>query len=149
MDNESIFFTLFIVWCFSFYGPPYKVFLFLRNIFQKTSDVLNFVKHFNHLMSSQICIDEFESDNTSEKESNENRSIIKYEDKYLTEFRKMTSEPLFDEREQKLKDQKYIDFLNEMRETYTNKIDELKNIVETNNAKLNKYKGSEEHGDTY
>jgi hypothetical protein len=95
-------------------------------------------------MTSQICIDESENDNACEKESNENRSIIKYEDKYLSEFRKMTSEPVFDEREQKLKDEKYIDFLNEMRETYTNKIDELKNIVETNKSKLEKYEGSED-----
>jgi hypothetical protein len=51
---------------------------------------------------------------------------------------------LFDETEQQLKDRKYIEFLNEMKESHTNKIYELKTIVETNNQKLDKYKCSED-----
>jgi hypothetical protein len=150
MDNESIFFTIFIIWYFSIYGPPYTVFVYFKNIFQKTSDLLNFMKHFNTLMASQIFTSESDSDNSekneseSEKETDENRSIIRYEDKYLVEFRKMDSGQNFDEIEQKLKDEKYTEFLNEMKETYTNKIDELKTIIETNKSKLEKYEGSED-----
>ena len=146
MDNESIFFTLFIIAYFSFYIPPYQVFFFLRNIFQKTTDVINFIKYFNVLMTSQICIDESDTYNSSGDENDENssRNVVKYEDKYLAEFRKMCSEYKFDETEQQLKDRKYIEFLNEMKESHTNKIDELKTIVETNNQKLDKYKCSED-----
>jgi hypothetical protein len=116
MDNESIFFTLFIIAYFSFYGPPYQVFFFLRNIFQKTSDVLNFIKYFNVLMTSQICIDS-DNDNESDSDSDNEtlKTVVKYEDKYLVEFRKMCSEYKFDETEQQLKDRKYIEFLNEMK----------------------------------
>jgi hypothetical protein len=138
MDIEAIFFTLFTLWYFSIYGPPYSLFIFFRNVFQKTGDLLNFVKHFNDMMTSKIFIDS-DNDNESDSDTETLKTVIKYEDKYLKEFRKMDKELKFDETEQKIKDQKYIDFLNEMKETYTTKITELKTIVETNNAKIDKY----------
>ncbi len=146
MDNESIFFTIFIIWCFSFYGSNYKLFLIFRNIIQKTGDVINFIKNFNNLMASQIFTSESETESESETDEKKltSKPIIKYEEKYLAEFRKMNNELIFDESEQNLKDQKYIDFLNEIKENYANKIDELKTILETNKLKLEKYEGSED-----
>jgi hypothetical protein len=92
-------------------------------------------------MTSKVISDESDSDEEKNKNA---QPIIKYEEKYLAEFRKMNSDIIFDETEQNLKDQKYIDFLNEIKDKYINKVNELKTIVETNKLKLEKYEGSED-----
>ena len=108
MDNESIFFTLFIVWYFSIYD---NLFTFFNNVFQKTP----------FLMSSKILFDESDYSESDcdyiESETNENvveKPIIRYEDKYLEEFRKMDTELKLDEKEEELKIYKSNEFCKEL-----------------------------------
>ena len=74
--------------------------------------LLNYVDDFDDFIKNDLK--NLEQVNTTE--------LIKYEDKYLAEFRKMCSEYKFDETEQQLKDRKYIEFLNEMKEHHVNKM---------------------------
>ena len=84
-----------------YFGISYNVFLILRRLIQETSDQINFMKNVNIAITSEVQ-DEVKA-----------KTIPKYEDKYLEEFRKMQSDMIFDEEEQLLKVQKYNYFLNE------------------------------------
>jgi hypothetical protein len=62
-----------------------------------------------------------EESEKSEKEESE-KQIIKYEDKFLNEIRKLDKEYIFDEREKELLKEKEISFLNNIKNDYKNKI---------------------------
>ena len=98
MDTENIFFTLFMLCCFSFSYHGYTIFK-------------NFIT---------VVLQNMNSDNS---DNNNNIPVIsnildlkpppKYEDKYLEEFRNLPDEFVCDEEELILKAQKYNEFLNE------------------------------------
>jgi len=137
MEFENLFYTVFFIWYFSVYGIPYHLFVGVRRLYQKISNTLNFIQNFNDILTTENLLERLE-------ELEDIKPIQKYEDKYLEEFRKMASELILDETEEEIKEQKYFDFLNEMRETYTNKLDEIKKQLEVNKVKIDKYEGSED-----
>ena len=134
MEFENLFYTVFFIWYFSVYGIPYHLFNGVRILYKKISDTLNFIQNFNDTLTTKNLLEGLE----------DIKPIQKYEDKYLEEFRKMERELILDETEEEIKEQKYFDFLNEMRETYTNKLDEIKKQLEVNKVKIDKYEGSED-----
>ena len=137
MDLESIFFTLCLIWYFSNYGQPYNLFLFLRRLYKEINDSLNSMKHLNTVMTSEIFANE------SEKDA-EKREEIKYEDKFLKEFRDMNKELTLNESEQELKALKTQEYFKEINDSYMNKIEEIKFKIHENTNKLTKYEGSDD-----
>ena len=137
MDLESIFFTLCLIWYFSNYGQPYNLFLFLRRLYKEINDSLNSMKHLNTVMTSEIFANE------SEKDA-EKREEIKYEDKFLKEFRDMNKELTLKESEQELKALKTQEYFKEINDSYMNKIEEIKFKIHENTNKLTKYEGSDD-----
>ena len=137
MEFENLFYTVFFIWYFSVYGIPYHLFNVVRILYKKISDTLNFIQNFNDTLTTKNLLEGLEG-------LEDIKPIQKYEDKYLEEFRKMERELILDETEEEIKEQKYFDFLNEMRETYTNKLDEIKKQLEVNKVKIDKYEGSED-----
>jgi hypothetical protein len=68
----------------------------------------------------------------------------KYEDKYLNEIRKLSKEYVFDEKEEKLKNQKNIEFQQIIKKEYFDKIEEFKEKLSKIEIKLTKYESSDE-----
>ena len=134
MNESSIFFTLFALW---YFGVSYKLYVFFGEAIQKTVDAANFIRHMN-------TTDIFDSDSDSDSESDEEPQIVKYEDKYLKEFRTMSNALKLDEREQERKAQKCIDLLNEIKQAYDTRINEIKEQIELNKDKLDKYNVNED-----
>jgi hypothetical protein len=133
MDFENLFYTAFFIWYFSVYGIPYHLFIGVRRIYQKITNTLNFIQNLNNTFISEKLIEECQHITPRPN----------YEDKYLDEFRKMNSELILDEGEQEIKEQKFKEFLNEMREEYTNKLYDIKKKLEENKVNIDKYEGKE------
>jgi len=148
MDNESFFFTLFIVWYFSIYD---NLFTFFNNVFQKTPFLMSSKIFFDESDYSESDCDYSESD-CRESETNENvveKPIIRYEDKYLEEFRKMDTELKLDEKEQELKIYKSDEFCKELYDSYACKIEEITNKTDQISVKLAKYENNDCISDEY
>ena len=118
MDYASIFFTCMVIWYFGNYFNPYILFMFLEKLAQETNNTLNFIQNFNNLMISDIFSDNsdniYDSSDTDNDDIEITKTIPKYEDKYLAEYRKMDKEFMCDETEQTLKNKKYNEFLKEI-----------------------------------
>ena len=127
-NESSIFFTIFALWYFVF---SYKLCMVFREILEKTVDAANFIENMN---TTDIL-----DDSDIEEEEPIQKSIIKYEDKYLKEFRKMDNELKLDEREQEQKAQKCMDFLNEIKEDYETRINVIKEQLEMKKEAADKY----------
>jgi len=76
------------------------------------------------------------SDISIEKEE---KPVIRYEDKYLTDIRKLDKEYIFDEKETEILTEKASSFLNSVKNNYKNRIEEIKErlcIIECNLSDL-------------
>jgi hypothetical protein len=122
MDEKTIFYTLFVI------------FFYYR--FNEVQNLLNLGLYFGCSFFEKIVIflnndvfvgfDEIISlhDTIVEKEE---KHVIKYEDKFLADIRKMEKEYIFDEAELKLLEEKRVFFYNEIVDTRENKMKELTN----------------------
>ena len=110
MNYETFFFTLFVMWYFT--NNP-NLILILNNGFHVFSD---FCKYYDNLISDKENEEEFKE---------EFKEVIKYEDKFLVEIRKMDKEFKFDEKEEELKLSKYLELWQSHKETYLDKIEEI------------------------
>jgi len=126
MDNE-FFFIIFVSWFFSNY---IILFLFnynhdidiilnegynkLNNLFFIINDFLNFYNNIIFSMSFLDYNDHDENDEESKLIENENENekklVLKYEDKFLEDIRKMDKEFIFTDEENLLKTEKYNEF---------------------------------------
>ena len=111
MDKEKFFFTLFLVWYFTQYGPPQNVVVFLIKLYNYGN---NFFEYFNTILSPEYFKynkeedDEEDDNNQSTIQKEEHKPEPRYEDKYLNEIRKLNKEIKFDENEIQLECEKII-----------------------------------------
>ena len=110
------------------YGPPYD----FLNFFVKLYYQINIFQN--------ICRDE--GIDIKELQDEEPKPEKKYEDKYLDEIRKINKEFIFDEDEEVLKLQKYLDFFRDMLAEKNNRIEKIKDKLITLKDKLSKYESS-------
>jgi len=99
--------------------------------------------NFSHLFNYDIY------DVTESLEELEEKPIIKYEDKFLTEIRKLEKEFQFNEREKEILEEKELNFFNNTQNSYNNKIEEIKNKIcdieiELVNLERGEYDGEKE-----
>ena len=142
MNKETFFFTLFIIWNFRHFAPQNLIFLFkiLYNKYCIYTDILA-----EHLFKD-LFKDLFENKNVDEiRELDNVKPEIKYEDKYLIEFRKLDKEFVFTDIEEELKSQKYIDFYKKINKSYTSKLDIIKKEIRQTEIKLTKYEENDDY----
>lgn len=119
MDKETIFFGIFVIW-YLINNEPNVFLFFFKTSYYKT---INFVNYYKCLV-----LDNFITNNNNHftkdiiEETNEIQNVIKYEDKYLTEMRKMDKHFKFDEKELEIKFEKTKEFINETIKSYKDKI---------------------------
>jgi hypothetical protein len=112
------------------YGPPYD----FLNFFVKLYYQINIFQN--------ICRDE--GIDIKELQDEEPKPEKKYEDKYLDEIRKLNKEFIFDENEESLKLQKYLEIFKILTEKNTNKLNEIKGKLNLIKLKIVKYQESNE-----
>jgi hypothetical protein len=144
MNTETIFFTLFIIWNFNHFVPQNLIFLFhiLYNKCRIYTDILE--EHLFKDLYKQL----FENKDVDENEIKDLDIVkpeIKYEDKYLIEFRKLDKEFIFTDIEEELKAQKYIDFYEKINKSYTDKLDIIKKEIRKTEIKLTKYEENDDY----
>jgi hypothetical protein len=127
MNKETFFFTLFIVWYFRHFAPQKLIFLFniLYNKFHNYYYIEDEIKY--------LDIVEYV------------KPEIKYEDKYLVEFRQIDKEFVFTDIEEELKAQKYIEFYEKINKSYTDKLDIIKKEIRQTEIKLTKYEENDDY----
>ena len=144
MNKETFFFTLFIIWNFRHFAPQNLIFLFkiLYNKYCIYTDILA-----EHLFKD-LCKQLFENKIVDENEIRDLDIVkpeIKYEDKYLIEFRKLDKEFIFTDIEEELKAQKYIEFYTKINKSYTSKLDIIKKEIRQTEIKLTKYEENDDY----
>jgi hypothetical protein len=93
-----------------------------------TKNIFEYYEFFDLFNSNVLDVYDVYETNTEESEKEESeKQIIKYEDKFLNEIRKLDKEYIFDEREKELLKEKEISFLNDIKNDYKNKIEKIKN----------------------
>jgi hypothetical protein len=123
------------------YEPPQKVAFFLSRFYYKLVHVVN---HYNHLFYNKYLNQAKITDQNQDKEADVVKS--KYEDKYLAEIRKLVKEYVFTDDEEIIKLQKFNEFLRTSNDTYTVKIEEIKDKLNFIEIELAKYELEEETG---
>jgi hypothetical protein len=119
MDENTIFFIALGVFSI-YYSDEIEQF---RKIIIK-----NFLEYYFNQVLNLFNSDVFEEELFVEKlEQIIEKPIVKYEDKFLTEIRKLDKEFQFDEREKETLKEKELNFLNVAENNYKNKIEEIKN----------------------
>ena len=119
MDIETFFFGIFLIWYFGNNDP--EVFLIiLTRLYYKTK---------NFILDKFITNEKNVSTNIIEETVNA-VSTVKYENKYLIEMRKLDKEFKFDEKEIQIKSEKIKEFINEINNSYTNKINDIVNRLD-------------------
>jgi hypothetical protein len=101
MDTETIFFTLFVIWYFKQFHSSHHLIVSSIHFLKTAQDSIN---HYNELIRREISnynsdsasANESESD-TSDVENTPDTVVVKYEDKYVQEVRRMDREFRFDD----------------------------------------------------
>ena len=143
MDKETFFLTLFTIWYLRQYGPPQFVVL---NTIKLYHNAIHYLNIYNCLVYPDYFSDEKEEQEEIivKEKMEEVKPEPKYEDKYLNEIRKLSKEYEFDENEEKLKNQKNIEFQEIIKKEYLDKIEEFKDKLGKIEIKLTKYESSDE-----
>jgi hypothetical protein len=143
MDKETFFLTLFTIWYLRQYGPPQFVVL---NTIKLYHNAIHYLNIYNCLVYPDYFSDEKEEQEEIivKEKMEEVKPEPKYEDKYLNEIRNLSKEYEFDENEEKLKNQKNIEFQQIIKKEYLDKIEEFKDKLSKIEIKLTKYESSDE-----
>ena len=143
MDKETFFLTLFTIWYLRQYGPPQFVVL---NTIKLYHNAIHYLNIYNCLVYPDYFSDKKEEQEEIilKEKVEEVKPEPKYEDKYLNEIRKLSKEYEFEENEEKLKNQKNIEFQEIIKKEYLDKIEEFKDKLGKIEIKLTKYESSDE-----
>ena len=101
MDTETIFFTLFVIWYFKQFHSSHHLIVSSIHFLKTVQDSIN---HYNELIRKEISnynsdsasANDSESD-TNNVESTPDQVVVKYEDKYMQEVRRMDREFHFED----------------------------------------------------
>ena len=122
MDEKTIFYTLFFYALFHWHN---QIHAFLHILLVHGVD---FSEKLVGFLNNELFVD---FDNILEQiEEKKEEHVIKYEDKFLTDIRKMEKDYIFDEYENQLLEEKTTFFLNKIVETRENKMEEFTNKLD-------------------
>jgi hypothetical protein len=120
MDEKTILYTL-LSFFFIYFSSP-------RNLLICTHLLDNYFNQILNLFNNDV-FDIDLNDDSEKKELEEEKPIIKYEDKFLSEIRKLDKEFQFDEREKEIMKEKETNFFQTTQNNCKNKIEEIKNRI--------------------
>ena len=143
MDKETIFFTIFII---LYVGNQIGA-NNLLNMFNKFNiKAIKFIDFYNIILNPMYFSEEEDEDILIEDhpivESTIEKPVLKYEDKFLDDIRKLEKEYIFTEEEKWIEKQKIAEFLNKFTEEDDKKSKEFTEEISDNEIKLIKYQNS-------
>ena len=151
MKDETFFFIVLSIWYISTYGIPPNLLNLLTKFYRNCDNFINF---YNYVIHPDYFNDEEEFNNKEESENNidddndeaiQQKPQLKYEDKYLEDIRKLDKEFIFNKEEEDIKLSKYTDFLKELNDKYSEKVETLKKELSDIQEKLLKYEGCDDY----
>ena len=163
MDKESILFTLFFGWYLFNFGPPSNLLILLHffyvnffNIYDVINDKINRMRNYltiffyysDFMLSLEMNVFDELTDNESDvKVDNESDEKVvkeqKYEDKYLTDIRKLNKEFEFTVEEEEEKIKKTNEIYREIICGYSTRISEIYNQFKEHEETLTKYENND------
>ena len=124
--------------------PPQTISFFLLRFYHKTMYLFN---HYNHKFGKYLNQSNDNLINEHDITTENFKPGEKYEDKYLAEIRKLEKEFVFTDDEEIIKLQKFHDFFRNSNESYTTKIDEIKDKLNFIEIELARYDQKREDQD--
>jgi hypothetical protein len=147
MDKESIFFTLFVIWCINKIGVQ-NVYNMLKNFHHEATDFFDF---YNSVLYPLHFLEETEEDEVKEEAQEEEvkpeepKPEIKYEDKFLDDIRKMNKEYIFTEDEKVEEGKQYFELLKKESDERVYQITQICDKMAEIELKLTKYEGEDDY----
>jgi hypothetical protein len=143
MDTETIFFTLFVIWYFKQFHSSHHLIVSSIHFLKTAQDSIN---HYNELIRKEISnynsdsasANDSESD-TNNVESTPDQVVVKYEDKYMQEVRRMDREFHFEDHADF--NSKMAECLESINASNAKRRDEISKIVGQIDLKLQIYDG--------
>jgi len=133
MNIENVFITLYVLWHFNNYGTPKYLYLLCQKFYF-------LLQKYHQFWNPDYFVIEDKKKTEAIVQNPTPKPVVKYEDKYLEEIRKMSKEYNFTDEEQKIKIQKFEQIIDtkvkEKREKMTEYEIKIKNI----NLKIKDYK---------
>ena len=143
MDAETIFFTLFVIWYFKQFHSSHHLIVSSIHFLKTAHDCIN---HYNQLIIQEISnynSDSTDGDDTevnaNDVENTPDQVVVKYEDKYLQDVRRMDREFHFDNDTDFTS--KTTECLESIRASYAKRRTEISKILGQIDLKLQIYEG--------
>jgi hypothetical protein len=129
--SKEVILALVVLYLFSNSKQKYNLFFVLLRAYQLSD---SFISYINSVLTPEhFTFDKIENDSTDNSSDNHNLDI-KYENKYLEEIKKLNKEFIFDNNEESLKLEKYMEFITILKENkldiYVNKLNVIKEKFE-------------------
>jgi hypothetical protein len=141
MDIEPLFFTIFIMWYFSQYGAE-KIF----NSFNRLhNNAINFLELFTLYFEKYNEADGLEDEIEDEIKDKMPETVVKYEDKFIENIRKMNKEYEFTEEEKLEEAQKVNELLKKAQDERVNQINQICDKMSKIELKLTKHEGDDKY----
>jgi len=137
MNIENVFITLYVLWHFNNYGTPKYLYLLCQKIYF-------LLQKYHQFWNPDYFVIEDKKETEAIVQNPTPKPVVKYEDKYLEEIRKMSKEYNFTDEEQKMKIQKFEQIIDTIVKEKREKMTEYEIKIKNINLKIKDYKDSDD-----
>ena len=137
MDSDISYILTIFIGLYLIHSIPNENFINFLSRFYHIS--INFFDYYNDKMFALYFNNNKKLDEITNESNEETKIEIKYEDKYLSEIRNLNKEFVFDNEEENLKINKYLEFIKIINESYSKRIDEINHLLKLYHDKLENY----------
>jgi hypothetical protein len=137
MNIENVFIMLYVLWHFNNYGTPKYLYLLCQKIYF-------LLQKYHQLWNRDYFVIEDKKETEAIVQNPTPKPVVKYEDKYLEEIRKMSKEYNFTDEEQKMKMQKFEQIIDTIVKEKREKMTEYEFKLNNINLKIKDYKDSDD-----
>jgi hypothetical protein len=137
MNIENVFITLYVLWHFNNYGTPKYLYLLCQKFYF-------LLQKYHQFWNPDYFVIEDKKETEAIVQNPTPKPVVKYEDKYLEEIRKMSKEYNFTDEEQKIKIQKFEQIIDTIVKEKREKMTEYEIKIKNINLKIKDYKDSDD-----
>ena len=137
MNIENVFIMLYVLWYFNNYGTPKYLYLLCQKFYF-------LLQKYHQFWNPDYFVIEDKKETEAIVQNPTPKTVVKYEDKYLEEIRKMSKEYNFTDEEQKMKMQKFEQIIDTIVKEKREKMTEYEIKIKNINLKIKDYKDSDD-----
>ena len=147
--SKEVILALVVLYLFSNSKQKYNIFFVLLRAYQLSDNFISYINsvltpehfHFDKIENDATCNSSSDNSKPDNSKPDNHNTDIKYENKYLEEIKKFNKEFTFDNNEESLKLEKYMEFITILKE---NKLDIYVNKLNVIKEKLTKFEKGED-----